>query len=248
MLKCIIVDDEQHCIDTLQWQIEKYVPTAQLQKTFTSPEKALKYLATNTIDVLFLDIDMPEMNGFEMLKNIEKINFEIIFTTAYDEFAVKAFKASAIDYLLKPVDKLDLTLAVQKVSDKKKSNHLPAQIEILYNAINNKKEVKERLAVPTLEGLHFIKIKDIIYCISDSNYTHIHLENAKSLLVCKTLKEIEAMLSDGSFIRIHKSHLINYKKIEKFIRGDGGYVVMDDKKSLSVSRNRKEVLLAIFEN
>jgi len=246
-LRSIILDDEQHCIDTLQWQIEKYSPNVELVKTFNSSPEALDYLSSHPIDLLFLDIEMPEINGFEVLKNLDKVDFDVIFTTAYDEFAVKAFKASAIDYLLKPIDKSDLISAVQKVSDKNKPLILPGQIDILYDAINQKKPLKERIAVPTQEGLYFVKIKEIMYCISDSNYTHIHLLNNKKILVSKTLKEIEAMLVEEGFLRIHNSHLINLQKIEKYMRGDGGYVIMDDQKSLSVSRSRKEALLSIFE-
>lgn len=247
-IKCIVIDDEQHCIDTLQWQINKYAPQIELVKTFISPIAALSFLQSNEIQLVFLDIEMPEMNGFELLKNCDNLNFDVIFTTAYDEFAVKAFKTSAIDYLLKPIDKSELIIAINKVVEKQKPEILPQQIEILYDALNAKKTIRKRIAVPTMEGLYFIKIKEILYCISDSNYTHIYLINNKVILVSKTLKEIEALLIDNKFLRIHNSHLINLQKIEKYIRGDGGYVIMDDKKSLSVSRSRKEILLTNFYN
>jgi len=246
-IRAIIIDDEQHCIETLQWQLNKYVSDLEIMVTFCSPKGALKYLERNEIDLVFLDIEMPEMNGFQFLKNCPSVNFEVVFTTAYDEFAIKAFNASAIDYLLKPINKDLLIAAVSKVSEKKKPAILPEQIEILYGALNNKRPLKERIAVPTQDGLYFVKIKEILYCISDSNYTHIHLINNKKILVSRTLKEIEAMLFENQFLRIHHSHLINLQKIERYVRGDGGYVVMDDKKSLSVSRSRKETLLSIFD-
>ncbi|MBV1924767.1 MAG: LytTR family DNA-binding domain-containing protein [Flavobacteriaceae bacterium] len=246
-IRSVILDDEQHCIDTLKWQLEKYCIEVDVVASFNSPNLALEYVKTNKIDLVFLDIEMPEMNGFEFLKNIQNISLEVIFTTAYDEFALKAFQASAIDYLLKPIDKEGLVSAVKKMQEKKKPNLLPEQMEILYDSLNTKKHIKERIAVPTQEGLYFVKIKEIMYCISDSNYTNIHLINNKKLLVSRTLKEIELMLEGSGFLRIHHSYLINLQKIEKYIRGDGGYVVMDDKKSLSVSRSRKEALLTIFE-
>ncbi len=245
-IRSIVLDDELHCTDTLRWQLEKYCPSINVVKVFNSSKAALSYIKSNSIDLLFLDIEMPEMNGFELLNRISNLNFDIIFTTAYDEFAVKAFKASAIDYLLKPIGKTDLIDAVQKVENKKSRSVLPDQIDILYDALSHKKPIKERIAVPTQEGLHFIKINEIVYCISDSNYTNIHLTNTKHILVCKTLKEIEAMLAEDGFLRIHNSHLINLQKIEKYTRGDGGYVVMDDKKMLNVSRSRKEALLNAF--
>jgi len=247
-ISAIIIDDEQHGIETLQWQLNKYVLDLEIMATFCSPKSALLYLEKNNIDLVFLDIEMPEMNGFQFLKSCNIINFEVVFTTAYDEFAIKAFNASAIDYLLKPINKDLLIAAVAKVSEKKKPAILPEQMEILYGALNAKRPLKERIAVPTQEGLYFVKIKEILYCISDSNYTTIYLVNSEKILVSRTLKEIEVMLMDNQFLRIHHSHLINLQKIERYMRGDGGYVVMDDKKSLSVSRSRKESLLSIFEN
>lgn len=247
-IRSIIIDDEQHCIETLQWQLDKYVSDIEIVATFCSPKEALKFLEANEIDLVFLDIEMPEMNGFQFLKNCPSITFEVVFTTAYDEFAIKAFNASAIDYLLKPINKDLLIAAVAKVSEKKKPVILPEQMEILYGALNSQRSLKERIAVPTQDGLYFVKIKEILYCISDSNYTHIYLDTGKNILVSRTLKEIEALLIENQFLRIHHSHLINLQKIERYVRGDGGYVVMDDKKPLSVSRSRKEALLSMFES
>lgn len=247
-IKTIIVDDEQHCIDTLHWQLEKYVDNLEILATFNSPKAALAFLNSNSVDLVFLDIEMPEMNGFELLNNVENVGFEVIFATAYDEFAIKAFNASAIDYLLKPINKDLLISSIEKVREKKKPSILPEQMDILYGALSSKSPRKERIAVPTQEGLHFVKIAEIMYCTSDSNYTNIHRIDGKTILVSRTLKEIEAMLVDLHFLRIHHSHLINLHKIERYIRGDGGYVVMDDKKSLSVSRSRKETLLGVFGN
>lgn len=245
-VRAIIVDDEQHCIETLTWQVGKYVPEIEILQAFNNPAEAMAYLTTHTVDLVFLDVEMPEMSGFDLLNALPEIDFEVIFATAHDEFAIKAFHASAIDYLLKPVNKDLLIAATKKVLEKKKPAILPEQIEILKNALGLTKVQKERIAVPTQEGLHFVKVSEILYCISDSNYTFIHLDSGQKLLVSKTLKEIEAMLPNESFLRIHHSHLINFTKIEKYIRGDGGYVVMDDKKSLSVSRSRKEMLLSKF--
>ena len=245
-IKSLIVDDEQHCIETLAWQLEKYTPEIDLVGTFVSPISALNFLQSHPVDLLFLDIEMPEMNGFDLLQQCHDIHFDVIFTTAYDAFAVKAFKASAIDYLLKPIDKEDLISAVQKANNTQESSLLPDQMEILYQALHPQKPKKERIAVPTQDGLHFVKIKEIMYCISTSNYTNIHLIDGKKILVSRTLKEIEGMLSEEGFLRIHNSHLINLSKIEKYMRGDGGFVIMDDQKALSVSRSRKEALLAFF--
>ena len=245
-LKAIIIDDEIHCIDTLSWQLQKYAQDVTLSGTFQKPSEAISFIKQNPVDVLFLDIEMPEMNGFELLQQVPDVNFDVIFTTAYDEFAIKAFAASAIDYLLKPISKDLLIAAIQKVVAKSKPILLPQQVEILYGALNNK-PTRKRIAVPTQDGLNFIKLSEILYCISDSNYTEIYFDDGTKLLVSKTLKEIESLLMISNFLRIHHSHLINLGKISKYIRGDGGYVVMDNNKALSVSRSRKEALLSAFE-
>jgi len=242
-LKSIIVDDELHCVDTLKWQINNYTDIHVLQ-VFTQPTLALDYVNNHPVDIVFLDIEMPELNGFEFLEKVNNKNFEIIFTTAYDEYALKAFKASAIDYLLKPISKEALRESLQKVTQKQQNNVFPKQLEILNNIFYHKN--KERIAVPTKEGLSFLKIKEILYCISDGNYTEIYLENQQKIVVCKALKEIESLLIDVGFLRIHHSHVINLQKIKNYIRGDGGYVVMDDNKMLNVSRSKKELLLNCF--
>ena len=246
MINSIIIDDEQHCLETLQWQLEKYTPSVKVLRAFNKPTEALEYVKKNAVNLIFLDIEMPVLNGFEFLNKLENIQFDIIFTTAYDEFAVKAFKASAIDYLLKPIDKEDLVNAIKKVENKRSQFISDPQLEILNNSYQPNNTVRDKIAVPTQEGLHFIKVKDIICCISDSNYTYIHLTNQTSILVSKTLKEIESVLSDQGFLRIHNSNLINLEQIKKYVRGDGGYVVMEDNRELSVSRSRKDTLLKIF--
>lgn len=248
MINSIIIDDEQHCLETLQWQLEKYTSTVKVLQIFNNPIQALEYVKTNPVNLVFLDIEMPEINGFEFLNRVSNIQFDVIFTTAYDEFAVKAFKASAIDYLLKPIDKQDLINAIKKVENKRALNISGMQLEILNESYGPNHSIKDKIAVPTQEGLHFIKIKDIVCCISDSNYTYIHLANQTSILVSRTLKEIESILPNKHFLRIHHSNLINLEQIKKYVRGDGGYVVMEDGKELSVSRSRKDTLLRIFSS
>ncbi|HPF10790.1 MAG TPA: LytTR family DNA-binding domain-containing protein [Flavobacteriaceae bacterium] len=244
--RIVIIDDEQHCIDTLQWQLETYVNDATVEAVFRSSKSALSYLQKNKVDLVFLDIEMPEMNGFQLVKQLEPIRFDLIFATAYDEFAVQAFKTSALDYLLKPIDKSDLLKAMEKVRGKKEPSRYPEQMELLFSMMKQGSLSDERMALPTQAGLQFVSIKDIMYCISDSNYTRVHLLGGTSHLVSRTLKEIEALLPLQQFLRIHHSHLINTQKISQYVRGDGGYVVMDDGKSLSVSRSRKDALLRKF--
>lgn len=244
--KAIIIDDEQHCIDTLSWQLNKYCPEIELVDSFSSSTQGLEYLNTTTVDVVFLDIEMPELNGFDLLKAVGSINFQVIFTTAYDEFALKAFRASAVDYLLKPIDKTDLQAAISKLAKPTATGAYMQQLENLFKNLQHQ-QPGGKIALPTLEGLHFVKAADIIYCTSDSNYTNIFLTDGGKLLVSKTLKEIEAILQEQGFLRIHHSHMINLSKIDRYLKGDGGYVVMEDGKSLSVSRARKEAFLQSFQ-
>ena len=244
--KAIIIDDEQHCIDTLSWQLDKYCEQVDLVQSFDVSKEGLKYLNTEKVDVVFLDIEMPELNGFDLLKAVNQVDFQVIFTTAYDEFALKAFRASAVDYLLKPIDKTDLQAAIGKLNKPLASGQYMQQMENLFKNLQGT-QGSGKIALPTLEGLHFVTASDILYCTSDSNYTNIFLANGGKLLVSKTLKEIEAMLKDQGFLRIHHSHMINLNRIDRYLKGDGGYVVMEDGKSLSVSRARKEAFLQCFQ-
>jgi len=182
-----------------------------------------------------------------VLDNIKEINFEIIFTTAYDKFAIKAFKVSALDYLLKPIDKEELRKAVDKVLQKEKAAISTKQMDILLNNLKDQSQPFPNLALPTLEGLEFIEVKNILRCEADSNYTKFYFTDGSSMLVSKTLREIEEMLGDYRFCRPHQSHIINLAYIKKYIKGDGGYVVMNDDFLVSVSRSKKEELLKLFK-
>ncbi len=245
-IKALLVDDEQHCLETLTWQLEKFCPEVEIIGVCDSAEKALAILNNEEIELAFLDIEMPHMNGFELLQRFKKIPFEIIFTTAYDMFAVKAFKFSALDYLLKPIDKDELVQAVEKVKEKKNQAILPEQLNILFQNFYNQKQTSQKIALPTMNGLEFVIADDIIHCQSEGNYTHIFLKDDAKFLICRTLKETEELLSGHNFFRVHHSHSINLNHIKKYVKGDGGYVIMCNNSSINVSRSRKEELLRIF--
>jgi two-component system LytT family response regulator len=193
-------------------------------------------------DIVFLDIEMPGMNGFEMLQKLPAINFEIIFTTSYDQYAIKAFKFSALDYLLKPVDRQELETAVQKVIQRL-SRPVPQQLEILLQKLYQPTSSIRKIALPTMEGLQMIPIDSIISCASDSNYTIFQLKNKQKLIVSRLLREVEEMLEEYSFLRVHHSFVVNLNEIEKYYKGDGGYLVMSDGSTIDVSRNKKDILL-----
>ncbi|MEL6559678.1 MAG: LytTR family DNA-binding domain-containing protein [Bacteroidota bacterium] len=245
-IKAAILDDEKPGIEMLQWNLEQYCPSIEVTDTFNDPVKALSTLKTKPPKILFLDIEMPAMNGFEFLKRFDELPFHVVFVTAYDQFAIRAFKVSAFDYLLKPIDKDDLIRCVnnfQKDLKKKEKSH---QIELLMNAIENPAKNLEKIALTTLEGLEFVKVDDIIRCEADDNYTNVFLSGDHKILVSKTLKEIESVLKPHAFSRVHYSHLVNLNKIKKYVKGDGGYVVMENGDSVNVSRSKKEQFLSMF--
>jgi len=241
MIKAMIVDDEPYCCESLATLLERFCPEVKVADICYNGVTALKAIREVVPQLIFLDIEMPKMNGFELLEKIGEINFQIIFTTSYDQYAIKAIRHSAMDYLLKPVDRDELQKAVQRVT-KRLKNPLPEQVEILLQKLHPGTPVA-KIAIPTIEGLHMVLVESVISCTADSNYTILNLKNKQKIIASRTLKEIEEMLEDFSFARIHHSFLINLNEVEKYIRGEGGYVLMSDGSNVDVSRSRKEYLL-----
>jgi two-component system, LytTR family, response regulator len=246
MMTAIIVDDEKHCREVLQLLLQKYCPSIKLLGNCASGTEALQTIAQRQPDILFLDIEMPGMNGFELLEKVEHPEFAVIFTTAYNEYAIKAIKHSALDYLLKPIDKDELILAMERAKENR-SQRSPGRIHQFLDLINSKKQSR-RLAVPTLEGLIMINTDEILYCESDSAYCRVFFTNqGRPLVISKVLKEVEEVLQGEDFCRIHHSYLINMRFVEKYIRGEGGEVVMSNGIHLPVSRTRKQDFLSLLE-
>lgn len=241
-IRAIIVDDEVYSCESLATLLERYCPNVEVIATCYSGEEALKAIKQIKPDLLFLDIEMPHMNGFELLKALERIDFQLIFTTSYDQYAIKAIRFSALDYLLKPVDREELQISINKVSQKMQET-MSQQLNILLQKLNSPSNVTQKIALPTMEGLQMIPVDTIITCASDSNYTVIYLKESKKITVSKTLKDIEEMLEDYNFLRVHHSYLININEIEKYIRGEGGYLIMSEGSTVDVSRSRKELLM-----
>jgi two-component system LytT family response regulator len=241
MIKAIIVDDEPYCCESLATLLERFCPEVKVADICYNGVSALKAIKEVAPQLVFLDIEMPKMNGFELLEKMGEINFQLIFTTSYDQYAIKAIRHSALDYLLKPVDRDELQKAVQRVTQRLK-NPLPEQVEILLQKLHPGAHVA-KIAIPTIEGLHMVLVESVISCTADSNYTILNLKNKQKIIASRTLKEIEEMLEDFSFARVHHSFLINLNELEKYIRGEGGYVLMSDGSTIDVSRSRKEYLL-----
>ncbi|MDB5221793.1 MAG: DNA-binding response regulator [Chitinophagaceae bacterium] len=242
MITTLIVDDERHSCEALQILIKDCCPELSVAAVCYSGEEALQKIASLHPQLVFLDIEMPNMNGFQLLEQLPKIDFELIFTTSYDQYAIKAIKFSALDYLLKPVDREELEKAVQKVQ-KKMNATLSQQLEILLQKVNHPSIPVQRIALPTMQGLELVPISSIISCSSNSNYTEFFLTDKRKILVSRTLKETEQMLEGYAFMRVHHSHIINLNEITKYIKGEGGYIIMTDGSTVDVSRSRKEALM-----
>jgi two-component system LytT family response regulator len=246
MLKAIIVDDENSGVESLQILLNKYCPTVDVLGVAYSADEAEAKIVELKPDLVFLDIDMPFANGFDLLNRFKDIQFEVIFTTAYDHYAVRAFKHSAIDYLLKPIDVDELRAAVIKC-EKKKEDSKPAflNMETVMAALNQARTVK-KLSINTLEGIMFVDTDQIIRLSADSNYTNIFLKNGKKIFASKTLKEFEETLVPMHFFRVHNTHLINLAYVQIYTKGDGGYVTMIDNAVVEVSRSKKNELLSLL--
>ncbi|RAW02873.1 LytR/AlgR family response regulator transcription factor [Pseudochryseolinea flava] len=242
MLTCIVVDDESKSRESLKSLIENFCDDVVVKTTCQNGKEAIEAVYMHHPDIVFLDIQLQRETGFDILERIDKINFEIIFTTAYSEFAVKAFKFSAIDYLLKPIDINELRKAIGKVQ-KRKVGELNQRMELLVNAIRGNATRPSRLAIPASDGLVFVNIDQILYCEASGNYTNIHLDDNRKFVVSRTLKEYDDLLSEHDFFRIHNSYVINLNAIKKYIRGEGGQVIMINDKSLDVSKAKKKGFL-----
>ena len=244
MLKAVLVDDDVSNLSSLSEKLRKHCPQVFIAGLCDSAQKGIEIINSVKPDIVFLDIEMPVMNGFLMLQNLEYRNFGLIFVTAYDHYAIKAIRYSALDYLVKPVEIEELTSAVARAT--KTINPAPSnpQIELLLEHLEKKDIVK--IAIPTMEGLQFLFISDIVYLEASSNYTIFFLINNQRLIVSRSLKEFEELLPPSSFIRIHHSFIINKSFLEKYIKGEGGQVVLRTGITLDVSKRKKiEFLKAI---
>jgi len=244
MIRAIVVDDEPYAAQALQTLLKKHCPDVSVIAACHSALEAEQRIGELKPQLVFLDIEMPHRNGFELLERFMPAGFQVIFTTSYDQYAIKAIRFSALDYLLKPVDPLELQAAVAKVS--RPNELLAQQLQLLLQSYREP-AAGNRIALPTQEGLQMVAIDTILYCTASSNYTTLVMKDKKKLVVSRTLKEIEEMLEEHGFLRIHHSHMVNVNAIEKYIRGEGGTVLMMDGAELDVSRSRKETLLRTLQ-
>ncbi len=242
-MQSIIVDDELKSRESLKILLEEFCDNVEVCALCQNVEEGIEAIRKFAPDVVFLDIQMQRETGFDLLEKIKPVNFEVVFTTAYSDYAIKAFRFSAIDYLLKPIDIEDLKRAVEKVA-RKSNGDFSQRLDQLIQNLKPGVSHNFKLALPTSDGLIFIRVDDILYCEASSNYTEIHTSDGKKYVVSRTLKEYEDILTDHNFFRIHNSHLINLASVKKYVRGDGGYVIMSNDVSLDVSKRKKEAFLS----
>jgi two-component system LytT family response regulator len=245
IIKAILVDDEKNNRITLLKLLEKFCPLVNVIAECDSVDSAIEAIDLHGADVVFLDVEMPGKNGFDLLAHYNyQCPFDVIFTTAYSQYAVKAIRFSALDYLLKPVDPEELVRAVHKLTIKKSEEVKNKQYELLEQKINNKDLGKKQLAISTLEGIYFATLDEIIHVDADSSYTKIYITSGDMIMSSKPLKYFEELLEDYDFVRVHQSHIINLKLIRRYVRGDGGQVIMMNGTEIEVSRRKKDDLLA----
>ncbi len=258
-IRTIIIDDEKPSIQSLIWELKNIgsdtssdetieIDGADLEiiGTYNDAREGLKAIRTKKPDLIFLDIEMPHLNGFDLLQKLDVIDFNVIFVTAYDEFALRAFKVSAVDYLLKPVDGDDLKLALKRTIVRRDSSIMQDKLSQVFEWIRKNNSNFPSIALPTLEGLEFVEVDQIIRCESDSNYTHIFTKSGEKILISKTLKEVEKLLQGHHFLRVHHSHVVNLAFVKRYVKGKGGYLVMKDGTNISVSRSRKIDLINLL--
>jgi two-component system LytT family response regulator len=243
MLRAILIDDEESNISSLTLKLNKHCADVEIIATCENATDGIHAIETLKPDVVLLDIEMPVMNGFVMLQQLYFKNFALIFVTAYNHYAIRAIRYSALDYLVKPVEIEDLKAAMARVMEKKQQQQQGLQMDILLENLNIGKKSFRRLAIPTVDGVIFIKTSDIIYLSANINYTHIHLAAKKKYILSRTLKDVEDVLDPAEFIRVHNSYIINVNFVKKYIRGEGGQVIMQDGTVLDVSKRKKASFL-----
>jgi two-component system, LytTR family, response regulator len=244
-MKALIIDDEIQGRVALKQKIADYCPAINVVGEAANGKDGIALIEEVNPDIIFLDIEMPRMTGFEMLANLKKKDFHVVFTTAYDQYAIKAIKFSAFDYLLKPVDIEELKAAVDRITTIK-TFQTNEQAAVLQENIIQPKKKLNKLAIPTIEGLLFFEINIITYLEASANYTNIHFSDNTKIIASKTLKDFEELLPHDVFFRVHNSFLINLNCIKRYIRGDGGQVELSDGNIIDVSRRKKDEFLKII--
>lgn len=242
IVNAILIDDEQNNLDNISSLISKYCPQVKIIATANNAEEGKQAILKHYPDLVFLDIQMPGKTGFELLQELDNYDFEVIFITAFDQYAIQAIRFSAVDYLLKPVDPEELKKAVDRVVEKQSQKRQNLQLENLLQVLQNQKNT-HRVALATLKEIRFVKPQDITHCEASNNYTFFYLNNGEKLTVSKPIYEYEELLSPYQFIRTHQSYLVNIQYIKSWVKEDGGYLLLETGQQIPVSRNKKEAVM-----
>ena len=246
MIRTVVIEDEEHSRKMLMEMLHEHCRDIKVVADADSVRTGLNAITEHRPELVFLDIELQSETSFAILEKLPEINFELVFTTAFDHCALKAIKFCAIDYLLKPIDLNELQVAVVKAEKRLNREYLNKNLEVLLNNIKSVSQNNHRIALSTLEGLLFVNVRDILYCESSGPYTKFVFKQANKIITSRHLKEYEDLLSGYEFFRIHKSYLVNLQEIQKYIRGDGGHLIMSDGAILNVSKQRKENFLRIY--
>jgi len=242
MVTTLIIDDEEHCIDRISGLLKRCAPQFEFTAKAKTVEEAVNETRKHNPDLVFLDVQIGNQTGFDYLSQWSQPDFDVIFTTAYDQYAIEAFKFSALDYLLKPIDIDQFKAAINRYTNRLSRNYFDKKMEVLFHNLKGTQETK-KITIPTQEGYEFIGLREILRLQADGNYTHLFLKDGTKLTVAKTLKTFDDMLAGTDFFRIHHSHLINLYHLKKYHKGKGGYVVMADGAAVNVSTRKKEEFL-----
>ena len=244
MIHVIIIEDEPISRETLTLMLQRHESDVAILDTCSSPAEGILSIRKHNPDLIFLDIQMPKMNGFEMLRQLQPLNFEVIFTTAFDQYAIDALRISALDYLLKPIDGEELSMAIHKMKELRTVKNSNQRLEHLLNNFSHPNPLDKTITISSVDGITFVKMSDILRLEANGRYTAFHLINGQKILVSRTLGDFEDILVTNQFFRIHDAHIINLNYLEKYHKGNNT-VVLADKSELSVARRRKDEFLKL---
>lgn len=248
MIRTIVIDDEVKARETIRNMLNTYCPDIEIIGTAGSVNEGVKLLNKISVDLVFLDIKMGDGTGFDLLRKLKDVKFFVIFITAFEEFAIRAIKFSALDYILKPLDPDELISAVEKAKEAIEKENISVRLEALFENLDMLNNKSKKIVLKTTGSVHIVSIADIIRCESEKNYTHFYIVGMEKITVSKTLKEFSEMLNDFGFYRLHQSHLINLTHVKRYDKVEGGSLVMDDDSLVPVSYRKKEELMKLFKS
>lgn len=245
MIRTLIIDDEMKSQSTLHKLLEKYCTGVEVIGFANNVKTGVEAINNLNPDLVFLDISMPDGDGFEVLQQVPERNFEVVFTTAFNDYAIKAFQYSALHYLLKPINYIELQNAVERYKESHKDLDLNEKIQVLFDSLNNQ---HKKIVLPTSNGLKVVEVEKIVYCRADGSYTHFYFLDEDPIMVSKALSKFEDLLPSDLFCRVHNKHLINLNFVDNYIKGRGGKVILENKQEIEISEGRKAEFLRRLKN